>query len=108
MTMTMGEMLVEQRLGTPEIAKRRRECRPMRGKRKLILQRKAKAVAKSVQVGMHVAGLTGEAQELRPPVDVLADRERRLGIVPETLGQALLGDPMPGRSALDKRRAMAE
>lgn len=37
------------------------------------------------------------------PAEALAERERAASIVP-TIHQALLGDPLPGRSALDKRR----
>jgi|GEM_PF-2156870 hypothetical protein len=36
----------------------------------------------------------------RPSAEALADRDRRLNYV-ETLHMALLGDPPPGRSALD-------
>lgn len=36
------------------------------------------------------------------PDAVVADRDRRLN-APMTLGMALLGDPLPGRSALDRR-----
>ena len=38
-----------------------------------------------------------------PPRDVLFDRDVRLTLVPRSLTAALLGDPLPGRSALDKR-----
>jgi hypothetical protein len=44
-----------------------------------------------------------EPKKLNIPHDVLADRERRLSTPPRSLTAALLGDPLPGRSALDKR-----
>lgn len=39
----------------------------------------------------------------RPPDDVLAARDRYLSLQPISLTAALLGDPLPGRSALDRR-----
>lgn len=39
----------------------------------------------------------------RVPESVLAERER-VTLAPLTINQAILGDPPPGRSALDKRR----
>ncbi len=36
----------------------------------------------------------------RPPADALAERDRRMSYV-ETANMAVLGDPPPGRSALD-------
>jgi hypothetical protein len=46
------------------------------------------------------------ANEPRPhiPAAVLEDRDRRAGLQPTTLNQLVLGDPLPGRSALDSRR----
>lgn len=38
----------------------------------------------------------------RPPQSVLDERDRRQAL-PETIGTRLLGDPPPGRSALDQR-----
>ena len=38
------------------------------------------------------------------PRDVLFDRDRRMELAPCSLTAALLGDPLPGRSALDRRR----
>jgi hypothetical protein len=42
----------------------------------------------------------GTQPSARPPADVVAERNARLGYV-ETIGTAVLGDPPPGRSALD-------
>lgn len=39
------------------------------------------------------------------PLDVLADREHRLGLMPRSIVAALAGDPLPGYSAWDRRRA---
>jgi hypothetical protein len=36
------------------------------------------------------------------PLEVLADRDARASLLPVSLTQALLGDPLPGRSALDR------
>jgi hypothetical protein len=40
----------------------------------------------------------------RPPAEVLSDRDGVFSVVP-TLEQRLFGDPLPGRSALDQKRA---
>lgn len=37
------------------------------------------------------------------PREVLFDRDRRMAMAPRNLTAALLGDPLPGRSALDRR-----
>lgn len=39
------------------------------------------------------------------PREALADRDRRMALEHASLTAALLGDPLPGRSALDKRRS---
>lgn len=39
----------------------------------------------------------------RPPLDVLAERDERLARMPRDTTAALLGDPLPGLSALDRR-----
>lgn len=41
----------------------------------------------------------------RPSDDMLAARDRRLAIPARDLTAALMGDPLPGQSALDRRRA---
>lgn len=41
------------------------------------------------------------------PPDVLDDRDRRADLLPRDLTAALQGDPLPGRSALDRLRAAA-
>lgn len=38
-----------------------------------------------------------------PSMDVLAERDRRLALQPRDTTAALLGDPLPGYSALDQR-----
>lgn len=38
------------------------------------------------------------------PTQTLADRDRRMSLEHASLTAALCGDPLPGRSALDKRR----
>lgn len=38
------------------------------------------------------------------PADVMADRERRMTLAPRSLSAAQFGDPLPGYSALDRRR----
>lgn len=38
------------------------------------------------------------------PESVLADRDARLAMEPQSITAALMGDPPPGRSALDKRQ----
>jgi len=38
------------------------------------------------------------------PDSVIADRDRRYGLVPRDLTAALAGDPLPGMSALERRR----
>jgi hypothetical protein len=43
-----------------------------------------------------------DGRPFRPPQSVLDDRDRRLAM-PETIEMWLLGDPPPGRSALDQR-----
>jgi hypothetical protein len=45
----------------------------------------------------------------RPRVDpaALAERDRRMSVVP-TLDQRFFGDPLPGRSALDQKRAQED
>jgi len=37
------------------------------------------------------------------PDEVLRDRDERLKLAPASLTAALMGDPIPGRSALDMR-----
>jgi hypothetical protein len=39
----------------------------------------------------------------RPPLAVLADRDHRMAIAPRDTTAAILGDPLPGLSALDRR-----
>lgn len=39
------------------------------------------------------------------PHEVLADRDRRLALAPASLTAAICGDPAPGHSALDRKRA---
>jgi hypothetical protein len=39
----------------------------------------------------------------RPPPAVLAERDHRMAIAPRDTTAAILGDPLPGRSALDRR-----
>jgi hypothetical protein len=43
--------------------------------------------------------------EVRPPVNVLAERDRRLGVVVTRPSELLLGDPVrgTGQSALERR-----
>lgn len=41
---------------------------------------------------------------MRVPAEVLADREQRATLQPASLTAAVFGDPLPGRSALDRRR----
>lgn len=59
-------------------------------------------VRKSKSKGLHrvAEGMKGV------PDDVLADARRR-ACAERTLGSLILGDPAPGQSALDKRRAAA-
>jgi hypothetical protein len=40
----------------------------------------------------------------RPSPEQLYDRDQRLALSPRSLTAALLGDPLPGRSALDRRQ----
>ena len=37
------------------------------------------------------------------PIEVIAERERRLALQPRDLSAALCGDPLPGYSALERR-----
>jgi hypothetical protein len=39
----------------------------------------------------------------RPPAAVMAERDYRMALAPRDTTAALLGDPLPGRSALDRR-----
>lgn len=41
--------------------------------------------------------------ETRPAQDVLAERDYRAGLTPRDLSAALMGDPLPGYSALERR-----
>ncbi len=43
--------------------------------------------------------------QLGPPDCVLAERDRRRELEPSSITARLMGDPLPGRSALDRRRA---
>jgi hypothetical protein len=45
-----------------------------------------------------------EVNRPRPSIGALAEREYRLSLSHETMGAAHLGDPLPGYSALDRRR----
>lgn len=44
-------------------------------------------------------------QSVTVPDEVWADRERRMMLAPRDLTASFCGDPMPGMSALDRRRA---
>lgn len=49
----------------------------------------------------------GRVYNLPTPPEVLADLERRRALRPRDLTAVLLGDPLPGRSALDRGRNAA-
>jgi hypothetical protein len=53
------------------------------------------------------AGLKNQqpGKSLEIPQSVLLDRERRLELAPRDITAALMGDPIPGRSALDRRQS---
>lgn len=53
-------------------------------------------------IGRQAAGIGHEL--VTAPDRVLAERERRQALEPRSLTAALLGDPLPGYSALDKRK----
>lgn len=54
--------------------------------------------------GRMAAGMKGENNE-RVPDNVMAERDRRLALNHATLTAAVFGDPLPGRSALDRKHA---
>jgi hypothetical protein len=45
-------------------------------------------------------------KQLPPSDKALADRDRRANVAATTTTALLLGDPLPGRSALDQKRAV--
>lgn len=63
------------------------------------------AVAIAPPLQHHPHGWT--EQPVSVPADVLAERAQRALLEPRNLTAAILGDPLPGRSALDKRRTGA-
>lgn len=51
-----------------------------------------------------IAGITFEAHKSRMPEEVSSERNSRFSIAPRDLTAAFFGDPLPGYSALDRRR----
>lgn len=45
------------------------------------------------------------SQTVRPPAEVLAERDRRKSLERQSLTAIFCGDPLPGESALDQRTA---
>lgn len=54
----------------------------------------------------HVASVGSAGSILVVPDRVIAERDRARDLEPRDLTAALCGDPLPGRSALDRRRAV--
>jgi hypothetical protein len=50
------------------------------------------------------SALPGAHGYATPSEQLIADRERRRELIPRDLTAALMGDPLPGLSALDQRR----
>jgi hypothetical protein len=48
-----------------------------------------------------------EVQVVQIPASVLADRDARLALSPRDLTAAIAGDPLPGMSALERKKAAA-
>ena len=58
-------------------------------------------------IGKPKVPLSKQQASSRPSEDLLAERDRRARIAPRDLTAALLGDPLPGFSALDRREVSA-
>lgn len=81
----------------PEFAARMRFHNSVGGKRRRDERRARRSI---------VVGSAGAAEHVRPPPEVLAERDATLSL-PRTLTSLLCGDPPPGRSALDRRVSCA-
>ena len=90
----VGWEKIAKQLGVGEDRLRRR-CDKGYAARRAANSKKARKRRKETASGHYVAAVAH-----RPPASVLAEREWCLA-QPLTLAQALLGDPAPGRSALD-------
>lgn len=53
----------------------------------------------------HTRVVHNDAQAVHIPAPVLAARDARLALSPRDLTAAIAGDPLPGMSALDRRKA---
>ena len=62
--------------------------------------------AYSETVGLKPYRFIPKDHRLDIPEDVLADRDRRKELSPESITAAQLGDPLPGYSALTKRQTV--
>lgn len=99
-TTSMGEQLREMRLGKPK------PPRPPQVLRKAPIVRPNALRERRLllpELGHHLPTRDAPAQVVVPE-NVLADREARLSLRPASRTAELMGDPLPGRSALDKRR----
>lgn len=69
-------------------------------------KRKAQRIARGETGAPSLRKITGmyDAAGKPPPDDLLRDRDYRLGLAPRDLTAAIMGDPLPGMSALDRRR----
>jgi hypothetical protein len=63
-----------------------------------------KAELHAAAAGREAAGMTDFAPRPRPSLEALREAERVKHLVHPTIVGQLMGDPLPGRSALEKRR----
>lgn len=97
---------IEKRHGGPRLKYHSAAERQAARKRsRLLAYAKEKVELAEAAQGRRAAGM-GTQPESRPvpPPDILADAERIKHMRHPTLVGHLMGDPLPGRSALDKQR----
>ena len=90
-----SEYVVRAALDPAWAETRRRQARDGRARRNGTLIRRPREVIS--QPSMHMV------KAISVPLSAVAERDRVFSLMP-TIHQRLLGDPLPGRSALDKRR----
>lgn len=70
-----------------------------------LLRSRGNAAGKYQSLKKHAAKEAGEAPADKAPAHVLIERAVRRALAPRDLTAAVFGDPLPGRSALDRRLA---
>ena len=94
--------MARKRIFSVEEARARKNSYNADYRRRVAAQQEKEQPGKTYPVVIHSAG---PVEFVQPPPEVLADREHRARLVHRTTTSAFFNDPLPGYSALDRRRA---